>query len=272
MLPAYVEYYRPKKLEEAVRLFHALKQANKEPMYWSGGTEILTLGRLNIDTPRSLIDIKGISELMVLEKTSHSLTIGASVPLTVLEDNNSFPLLTEVSSGIADRTARNKITIGGNICGKIFYREAILPLLLAESHVFIANLHGVKETRINDLVLDDGQLLVSIRTNTNFLELPFTSQKIRKQWDTGYPLITGAAVKVAGQIRVAFSGLCPFPIRSSEMEKELNRADVSLENRIDLAIKHVPQPVLNDIEGSSEYRLFVLRNMLTDFLRELEGL
>ncbi|RST77210.1 xanthine dehydrogenase [Siminovitchia acidinfaciens] len=271
MLPANVEYYRPAKLEEAVKLFHELKKANKKPMYWSGGTEILTLGRLDIDSPRSIIDVKGIPETMVLEKTSQLFTIGSSVPLTVLEDDNSFPLLTEVSSGIADRTARNKITIGGNICGKIFYREAILPFLLAESHVTIADFQGVNEVLINDLVLEDGQLLVNIRTDANFLELPYISQKIRKQWETGYPLITGAAVKAAGQIRAAFSGLCPFPFRSTAMEKEINRTDLSFESRIERAVTHVPQPVLNDIEGSSEYRLFVLRNLLTDFLIGLEG-
>lgn len=271
MLPAYVEYYRPAKLREAVELFQKLKQANKEPMYWSGGTEILTLGRLNIDTPRSIIDIKGIPETMVLEKTSRFLKVGAAIPLTTLEEENSFQLLTEVSRGIADRTARNKITIGGNISGKIFYREAVLPFLLADSHVVIADLQGVKKVLINELKLEEGQLLVTIQTDTDFLQLPFAAQKIRKQWETGYPLITAAAVKTAGQIRAAFSGLCPFPFRSLEMEKELSSLDETLENRVDRALEHVPEPILDDIEGSREYRLFVLRNLLMDFLHELEG-
>lgn len=270
MLPAYVEYYRPTEIKEAVQLFQELEQANKEPMYWSGGTEILTLGRLNIDTPRSIIDIKGIPESMVLEKTSQFLTVGASVPLTVLEDDNGFPLLTEVSNGIADRTARNKITIGGNICGKIFYREAVLPFLLADSHVMIADLQGEKEVPINEFKPGDGLLLVSIRTDASFLRFPFISRKIRQQWETGYPLITGAAVKADGQIRLAFSGLCPFPFRSTPMEKEINRTDLSFENRIERALEKVPEPILDDIEGSREYRLFVLRNLLMDFLIELE--
>ncbi|RST61137.1 xanthine dehydrogenase [Siminovitchia terrae] len=271
MQPDYVEYYRPGQLEEAVELFQRLKQENKEPMYWSGGTEILTLGRLNIDTPGSIIDIKKIPETMVLEKTAKFLTIGSSIPLTTLEEENSFPLLTEVSGEVADRTARNKITIGGNICGKIFYREAVLPFLLADSHVLIADSQGRKEVPINELTLEEGQLLVSIRTDVAFLQLPFMAQKIRMQWETGYPLITGAAINASGQIRTAFSGLCPFPFRSSAVENELNRSEVSIENRIERALEHVPEPILEDIEGSKEYRLFVLRNLLMDFLLELEG-
>ncbi|MBS4201431.1 FAD binding domain-containing protein [Bacillus sp. FJAT-49732] len=275
MLPAYVEYYKPTNLFEALEMFMGLKIADKQPMYFSGGTEILTLGRLNIDTPRSIIDIKGIPECTVFEKTSEFLTIGATVPLTAIEDDDSFPLLTNVSNEIADRTARNKITIGGNICGKIFYREGVLPFLLADSYLVIASFQGIKQMPIStnfnkELMLDEGELLVNIRTDSYFLHLPFISKKIRKQWETGYPLITGAAMKVDGHIRMAFSGVCPFPFRSFEMEQEINHSTLSIESRIENALHQLPEPILDDIEGSREYRLFVLRNLLMDFLLELE--
>ncbi|MBS4196585.1 FAD binding domain-containing protein [Lederbergia citri] len=276
MLPAYVKYYKPTGISEAVQLFSELKIADKQPMYYSGGTEILTLGRLNIDTPRSIIDIKGIPECALLEKTTEFFIIGASIPLTAIEEDDSFPLLTNVSSEIADRTARNKITIGGNICGKIFYQEAVLPFLLAESYILIASLQGIKQVPIsaifnNGLRLEEGQLLVNIRTESRFLNLPFISKKIRKQWETGYPLITAAAMKVNGLLRMAFSGICPFPFRSFEMEKEINNAALPFESRIENALQILPEPILDDIEGSREYRLFVLRNLLMDFLLELEG-
>jgi len=276
MLPAYVEYYKPTSLSEAVELFRDLKKANKQPMYFSGGTEILTLGRLNMDTPRSIIDIKGIPDCNMMERTTQFLMIGASVPLTMIESNNDFPLLTNVSYEIADRTARNKITIGGNICGKIFYREAVLPFLISDSHLLIASLQGIQQIPINaifnkELLLEEGQLLVSIRTESHFLSLPFISRKIRKQWETGYPLITGAAIKMDGVLRIAFSGICPFPFRSFAMEKEINNTTLSFESRIENAIQQLPHPILDDIEGSKEYRLFVLRNILMDFLLEMGG-
>ncbi|MBW8350318.1 FAD binding domain-containing protein [Bacillus sp. IITD106] len=276
MLPAFVEYYKPTTVSEAVQLFSELKNTDKQPMYYSGGTEILTLGRLNIDTPRSIIDIKEIPECALLEKTTEFLIIGASIPLTAIEEDDSFPLLTNVSSEIADRTARNKITIGGNICGKIFYREAILPFLLADSYILIANLHGIRHIPINavfnnGLMLEDDELLVNIQTESYFLTLPFISKKIRKQWETGYPLITGAAMKVNGLLRMAFSGVCPFPFRSFAMEKEINNAALPVESRIENALQILPEPILDDIEGSREYRLFVLKNLLMDFLSEMEG-
>lgn len=51
------------------------------------------------------------------------MIFGAGVTLTELEDKNLFPLLSKSASEVADHTARNKITLGGNICGHIFIEK-----------------------------------------------------------------------------------------------------------------------------------------------------
>ena len=43
-----------------------------------------------------------------------------------------------------------------------------------------------------------------------------------------------------------------------------------MEERIKRALEELPQPILNDVEGSSQYRLFVLQNLLQDVLQSLE--
>ncbi|KAB2330188.1 xanthine dehydrogenase [Cytobacillus depressus] len=270
------EYYRPKSLQEAIELFYKLKNENKQPMYYSGGTEIITFHRLNLIHTGAIIDIKSIPECMSLEEDENFLIIGAALPLTFLEEKNAFPLLSKTSSGIADHTARNKITLGGNICGQIFYREAVLPFLLVDSFVVVAGHDGVKsypiQTVFNQtLNLFEGQLLVQFITEKRFLEMPHIAIKKRQQWETGYPLITFAAMKADDQIRIALSGLCPFPFRSLDVERELNNRQMPFEERINQAIKYLPNPILNDIEGSKEYRLYVLKNTLLDILIELEG-
>ena len=201
---------------------------------------------------------------------------GAALSLTFLEEKNFFPLLSKTSQGVADHTARNKITLGGNICGQIFYREAVLPFLLADSFCVIAGHDGVKSLPIHmafnqTLNLSEGQLLVQLITEKRYLELPYLSIKKRQQWETGYPLITFAALKKDDHVRVAFSGLCPFPFRSLEVERELNNQEVSINDRIDNSIKYLPSPILHDVEGSKEYRLFVYKNTMMDILIELEG-
>jgi CO/xanthine dehydrogenase FAD-binding subunit len=83
--------------------------------------------------------------------------------------------------------------------------------------------------------------------------------------------VTVAALKKDEQLRVAFSGVCPFPFRSKAVEEQLNVRHLPLNDRIHEAIQALPRPILDDIEGSSEYRLFVLKQTLFDMIAQLEG-
>ncbi len=177
---------------------------------------------------------------------------------------------------IADHVARNQITLGGNICGNIIYRESVLPLLLTESQVIIAGPNGRKQVPITTvfnetLQLEKGEFLVQIVTEQAEIDLPFLCVKKRRQWDVGYPLVTAAALKKNEQIKLAFSGLCSFPFRAEQMEESINAKLLTKEERIEEAIQRIPAPVLNDLHGSAEYRLFVLKNTLSDVLDALGG-
>ncbi|MFP7736007.1 FAD binding domain-containing protein [Priestia aryabhattai] len=276
MLSFDFEYYKPETVSEAVALFQELENQGKQPRYYAGGTEILTLGRLGLFVTHAVIDIKNIPEFQKAEANEDWMIFGAGVTLTELEEKNLFPLLSKSASEVADHTARNKITLGGNICGHIFYREAVLPLLLADSQLAVAGPNGVNVYSIHDLFhrrlqVKKGELLVQIFVETKYADIPYMSIKERQQWDTGYPLVTIAALKTEGTIRVAFSGVCSFPFRSTEIEEALNHKETSLEERIQTALKYIPAPILNDGEGSARYRKFVIENLLFDIFTELGG-
>ncbi|WP_042347947.1 FAD binding domain-containing protein [Bacillus massiliigorillae] len=274
MLAFDFDYFKPATLKEAVNLYQAMDMNGKKPMFISGGTELITLGRINLAFTEAVIDLKDIAESKVMQFDGDFVVLGSTLSLTKIEEANRFPLLTETARGVADHTSRGKITLGGNICAQIFYRETVLPFLLAESQVVIAGPKGIKVVPINDifqetLQLKNSEFLVQLVTNKRYIDAPFVSIKHRQQWDTGYPLITIAALKIGEEVRVALSGLCPFPFRSKKMEASLNNQEWPIEDRIDGALAALPSPILNDVEGSSEYRLFVLRNLLHDVLERL---
>lgn len=276
MIPFDFDYYKPTSLREAVDLYQNLDQQGKLPMFISGGTELITLGRIDLVYSEAVIDLKGLAESQVMEMDGDFLVLGSTLTLTQIEEANPFPLLTKTASEVADHTARGKITLGGNICAQIFYRETVLPFLLAESQAVIVGPEGVKVAAINDvfqkqLQINNGEFLVQIATEKKYIDAPFISIKRRQQWDTGYPLITVNALKIDNQIRVAVSGLCPFPFRSEKIEESLNNRSLPGRERINRALTDLPDPILNDVEGSSEYRLFVLRHLLEDILIELDG-
>ena len=270
------QYHRPSSIEEAVSLFQSLDREGKEPLYFSGGTEIITLGRVNRVRTGAVIDIKGIPDCLELKKEENTVTLGAAQTLNKIREAQLFPFLSKAIVEIADHTARNKITLGGNICANIKYRETVLPLLLTESRVVITGPTGEKQVPLSEvfdrvLKLERGEMLVRVMTEQQEIDLPFLCVKKRKHWDVGYPLITAAALKKDDQIRFACSGLCAYPFRSEKMEEGLNNRQLPKEAQVDEAMGHIPAPVISDVHGSAEYRLFVLKNILLDILDSMEG-
>lgn len=275
MLPFDFDYYQPETIQEAVELFQYLRQQGQKMYIYSGGTELITLGRIGVVYADAVIDIKGIPEFHILQLRENRLILGSALTLTEIEEANRFPLLTSTASEIADHTAREKITLGGNICAQIYYREAVLPFLLADSLTVLAGPDGARTVPINQIFrqslrLDQGEMLVQLITEIDAINAPFISIKRRQQWKTGYPLITVAALKKNGAIRVAVSGLCPFPFRSPEIEGILNNRRLPLEERLSAVLEKIPGPVLDDVEGSAEFRIFVLKNLLSDVCTALQ--
>ncbi|WIK98800.1 FAD binding domain-containing protein (plasmid) [Bacillus bombysepticus] len=276
MIPSDFEYYRPHSITEALQLYSKLYQEEKNPLYYGGGTEIITLGRFGNLNTYSIIDIKEIPECNVLGRTPHHMVLGAALTLTRVSESNVFPLLSKTASRVADHTARNKITLGGNIAGEICYREAVLPFLLADSTFGIVGIKGMRYVSIHSLFierlrLNKGEFLLQVLTDIEYIGLPFYSVKKRKLEKVDYPVITLAALKKGNEIRMAFSGLCAFPFRSTAMEIAINNNQMSVEDKIENTVLYIPAPVLDDIRGSRDYRLFVLRNILRDMLEHFEG-
>jgi carbon-monoxide dehydrogenase medium subunit len=274
MLPFDFDFYKPATLKEAVDLFQYLNKQGRQPLFISGGTELITLGRINLVYTEAVIDLKGVAECNVMEFDGEYLVLGSTLTLTQIEEANLFPLLTKTVSEIADHTSRGKITLGGNICARIFYREAVLPFLLADSQVVLVGPGGIRVVPINEifkeqLQLNNGEFLVQVATEKRFSDAPFYTFKRRQQWDIGYPLITVAAINFNDEIRVSFSGLCPFPFRSRQVEEALNQSNLSTADRVNRALSVLPDSILDDIEGSAKYRLFVLQNLLLDVLAAL---
>lgn len=277
MIPFDFEYYRPDSIQEAMKLFQQLDKEGKKPLYYGGGTEIITFGRSQRIRTKAVIDIKDIPECNVCEWKDDKLFLGATLTITDVQEAQVFPLLGETAGRAADRTARNKITIGGNVAGRIRYREAVLPFLLADSTFVIAGIEGIKHVPVHQafrktLQLQKGEFLVQIITDQRYVTAPYYSVKKRQLEKIDYPLVTVAAIKYGDEIRMACSGLCAFPFRSFMIEVALNNKHIPLEKRIERALTYIPAPVLDDIRGSRAYRTFVFQYVLYDMLIKLEGM
>jgi CO/xanthine dehydrogenase FAD-binding subunit len=162
-----------------------------------GGTEILSMARVNNVTPGAVIDIKKIPECRGMGTDGKKLVFGSAVTLTGIAESGLFPLLGLAGGRIADHTIQGKITLGGNLAGTIIYHETLLPLLLADSMILIAGPEGSREAAIQDVLsmnkgLKPGELIVSVSFDGKYAAYPYAHIKKTKIEKIGYPLVSSA--------------------------------------------------------------------------------
>ncbi len=276
MIPFSFDYYRPDTINEAVQIYKELESQGKSPLYYGGGTEFISMARVHNVFTKAVIDLKGIPECNVLEIREDLLIIGSSVTLSRISESKMFPLLGKTCGRIADHTIQCKITLGGNIGGTIIYREAVLPLLLSDTYVTIAGENKLRNVPLSEVFIErlhlaKGEFIVRFALEKEYTALPFVHVKKTKNEKIDYPLVSIAATKQNDKLRIAFSGVCGFPFRSSQIEGSLNDTNSSRETRVNNVLNQLPAPVLNDVGGSDKYRKFVLKNVLMTTLETLEG-
>ncbi len=111
------EYANPTTLREALGML-----GNKwgETGVLAGGTDLISLMKDYLETPRRLVNIKGIKELGGIQDGKTGLRIGSTVTIEELLDHaevrKSFPALAEAARGVSSSQIRNMGTVGGDLC------------------------------------------------------------------------------------------------------------------------------------------------------------
>lgn len=275
MIPFDFDYYKPETIRETINLYHDLDFMGKQPLYYAGGTEFISMARKHNIYSQAVIDIKGIPDLNIYEIRDDELVIGAAVTLTQIAELNLYPLLSKTVRRIADHTIQDKITLGGNIAGSIIYRESLLPLMVADADIVIAGKDGIQRLALKDrfdkrIKLDKGELICSLIIKNDFLDLPSIHVKRTKYEKIDYPLITIVASMIKNKLNIAFSGLYDYPFRSSEIELILNDYSIQKDERVKKVIRSLGNSILEDLHGSAEYKKFLLHNILYETLENFE--
>ena len=98
------EYANPATLREAVGMLGARWG---EVDVLAGGTDLLSLMKEHLETPRRVVNIKNIKELSGIRKHGTELRIGATVTLDELERHPDirryFPVLAQAARGVSSR-------------------------------------------------------------------------------------------------------------------------------------------------------------------------
>ena len=115
MRPAPFEYFVPSSLREALELLSKVKDAK----ILAGGQSLLTLMKLRLTAPASLIDINRIPGLNYIREEAGWIIIGALTRHVQLASDplirRKCILLSEAAIVIADQQVRNRGSIGGSL-------------------------------------------------------------------------------------------------------------------------------------------------------------
>ena len=273
MIAADIVYLRPDTAEEAVDAWSRHEGAR----YLAGGTEITTSARRTaaIDL-RACIDVKRIAEANVHEMRGDRLCLGAALSLSDVAAGDAFPLLNATLRGIADHSVRNRLTLGGNVAGLLPYREAVLPLLLADASVRtiapakegaqpIRRDRKLREMFDKRLLPAPGELVLSFCVPIEVPEWPWSHHRKTRTSSVDYPLVTTAMVHDGTSIRLAIAGAHPYPVRSDAVDAALSKDGAAAIP----AVLEAFGPPRADARASAEYRVALLGNMIRASLEEL---
>ncbi len=111
------EYASPATVREALGMLGARWG---EVNVLAGGTDLLSLMKEHIETPRRVVNIKNIKELGGIKKQGNGLRIGATVTFDELERSPEvrrfYPVLAEAARGVSSPQIRNMGTVAGDLC------------------------------------------------------------------------------------------------------------------------------------------------------------
>lgn len=275
MIPIDFTYCQAETLQEAAEIHAQFLKDGLSPVYYGGGSEIITMARAGSISPGAVIDIKKIDECNVLEADDGGLLVGAANSLSRIKESKYFPLLGSACGRIADHTNQCRITLGGNLCGSIRYRETSLPLLLCDATLILFGPDGKRAVPFQEafqrrLRLADSEFVSQVCIPGWALRAKWLHVKKTAREKIDYPIVNVSTLVRKGRLRAAFSGICSFPFRSEEIERLLNDHSATAQSRADAITGLLPENAWTNSEASGEYRLFVLKNTVRRLLEEWE--
>ncbi len=271
------DYVRCKDLQEAFQLLEKGEQVYP----YAGGTDLLVGMRGGKFTPRTLIDLKGLQELQVLNEDEQGITIGAGVTLNEIATFDpvvkQIPVLAEGCHSVGSYSIRNRATIAGNICNASPAADTSAPLYCLKAKINIISLAGSRSLPVEEFftgpgqnALKKGELVQSI-----FIARPYPKGKgfYFKASRTGsVDLATvGVAIQNWGEeVRIAIGAVAPTPVRAYKVEEAVNKKG---EKNWAAAAKLVFDDIspITDLRGSRDYRYHVVEVLVRRGLEQTMG-
>lgn len=269
-------YFSARTLDQAV----AFKAAHPEAVIISGGTELGVWANKRDHHPAVLMSLAAVPGLDRIAADGRSLTIGANVTWTQIEDfaAGRLPEFAEIARRFGSPQIRNVGTLAGNIANGSPIADGLPFLMVCGAVLDIAGPRGVRTVpldgfykgyKVKDLAADE--ILTAVR-----LTLPEPDERLKlykasKRAELDISTV-GAAIRIdarGGEIRsaaVALAGVGPTVARAPATEAFLLGKPFAEETFAAAAevVRSEIHPI-GDVRGSAEFRRLLAGNFLRKF-------
>jgi carbon-monoxide dehydrogenase medium subunit len=260
MYPSQFEYFRPKTIDEAVKL---LAQHGDDAKLLAGGHSLIPAMKLRLAQPKAVVDLGRIANLSYVRETGGRIAIGAMTTHADIAASSLLrarcPLLPETASHIGDMQVRNKGTIGGSLAHADPAADWPAAILALDAELDIVGPGGSRTVPAARFFVDllqtaiaQGEILTEIRVPAT----PRTVAYVKTEQKASGFALTGVAAVIDGTaVRVGITGVAAKAYRASAVEQALAGGPLTAD-RIARAAAHAADGVdaLSDIHASSEFR------------------
>jgi carbon-monoxide dehydrogenase medium subunit len=232
MIPAAFEYVAPSTVEEAVR---ALADAGEDAKVLAGGQSLLSVMRMRLADPSTLVDLGRIPELRGVREDGDMLAIGA---MTTHYEVQRDPLIREhavllgmATDTVADPQVRHRGTFGGSLAHADPAGDLLAPSLAMDAQMVIAGPDGRRTVAAEEFFVDyfttalrPGEILVEVRVPkyTGWSAHYEKFNRVAQAW----PMV-GVAVTMRtdggsiAEARVGLTNMASVPVRARGVEAAL---------------------------------------------------
>jgi aerobic carbon-monoxide dehydrogenase medium subunit len=279
MYPAGFSYQRATSVRDAI----ALLAKEPDAKMLAGGQSLLSLMKLRLASPSTLIDLGGVKELRGIRRDGDTIAIGALTTHREIEYSTELkaacPLLPEAAAQIGDPLVRNRGTIGGAVAHADPAADFPAALLALGATILAEGPKGKRSIAADDFfvglfttALQPDELLTAIhvpaappagggagagagassRTGMAYEKFPHPASRYAI---VGVAAVVSVANGKCSAARVAVTGAGAHAMRLTSLEAALVGKALD-EATLTAACQNVvaPDDLLSDQFASSEYR------------------
>lgn len=274
MRPRPFDYYSASSLDEALNLLATTEDAK----ILAGGQSLIALMKFRLLSPKSVIDIGRIKELVYIREESGTIKLGALTTHDAIENNEvvrrKLSLLGDAASVIADQQVRNRGTIGGSLAHADPSADIPTALVALNARISLIGSKGSRSLTCSEFLT--GYFSTALNADEIISEISVPSPRkgsggayLKLSRRHGDFAIVGAAVSITLNEQrncvassVVLGGVAETPRHATTTEKTLlerQLTDEVIESAAEKASEDLEPP--SDVHASSEYRLEMSRVM-----------